>query len=263
MLGPACTRKLVGPMLLQSFLGTESSRQPADGGSREALFFVHIPKCAGSSFRQVLKHWFGRDALFLDTHDASELERAVKRIGRPPRAIAGHIPFGLHGGLKLRPCYVSLVRHPLDRLISIHGHAQRTPGHPLHVDAASMDVEAFYHFTLSNPGGRNRTVGIQCHFLSGARTFEEARSVIDRSYALVAPIERYDDFVEACAERFGRRPDIPPPRNVSPDGPIDPQVRAVLEHRIEVDHAEDLRLYRYVSDTFDARRGSLSFAQRV
>ncbi len=247
-------------MLLQSLIGADRSRPPADTGGREALFFVHIPKCAGSSFRHVLKRWFGRAALFLDTHDAGELARAVKRLGRPPRAIAGHIPFGLHAGLPVRPCYVGLVRHPLDRFVSIHGHARRTPGNPMHEAATQLDLEAFYDFTLDDPRARGRTVGIQCHFLSRARSFEEARSVIDRRYALLAPVERYEAFVQGCAERFGRDPGIPAPRNVSPEEALDPEAYARLRRRIEVDHIEDLRLYRYVSTTFDARRGSLSFA---
>jgi hypothetical protein len=247
-------------MLLDGLIGTDRFRRPADDGGHEVLFFVHIPKCAGSSFRQVLKHWFGRTALFLDTHEASELEQAVARLGRPPRAIAGHMPFGLHGGLKVRPCYVSLVRHPLDRLVSIYQHAQRTPSNPMHAAAARLDFEAFYHFALHDPRARGRTLGVQCYFLSRARTFEGAREVIDRSYALLAPTDRYESFVEACAERFGRQAVLPPPRNVSPDGPIEGEVRSLLERRVEADHAEDLRLYRYVSETFDARRGSLSFA---
>ncbi len=250
-------------MLLQSLMGTDRSRRSADAGGGEALFFVHIPKCAGSSFRQVLKRWFGRQVVFLDTHDAGELEQAVQRLGRPPRAIAGHMPFGLHAGLPLRPCYVSLLRHPLDRFVSVYGHARRSPDNPMHETARRLDVEAFYDFTLQDPRAHGRTVGIQCHFLSRTRTFEEARLVIDRSYALLAPVERYEEFVEGCADRFGCDPVIPPPRNVSHDKPLDLETRARLLERIEADHIDDLRLYRYVSRTFDARRASLSFAQHA
>ena len=247
-------------MLLQSLMGADRSHQPAEADGQETLFFVHIPKCAGSSFRQVLKRWFGRASVFLDTHDPGELERAVKRLGRPPRAIAGHIPFGLHAGVLKRPCYVSLVRHPLDRFVSGYGHARRTPDSPMHEAALRLDLEAFYDFTLQDPRAHGRTVAIQCHFLSRTRSFDEARQVIDRSYALLAPIERYESFVEACAERFGRDPTPPPPRNVSPEMSLGEEVRARLKGRIEADHIEDLRLYRYVSQTFEARRGSLSFA---
>jgi len=224
----------------------------------ETLFFVHIPKCAGSSFRLVLKRWFGSAALFLDTHDESELRRAVETSSIQPRAIAGHIPFGLHDALALRPCYVSLVRHPLDRFVSLYQHARRTPTHPMHAAARSLDLDAFYDFTLSQAPGS--TVGVQCYFLSRARSFEEARAVIDRRYGLLAPIERYGDFVAALADRFGREPPESPALNVGPEPEASDGARAALGARIAHDHGDDLRLYQYVWETFDARRGSLTFA---
>lgn len=224
---------------------------------------MHIPKCAGSSFRQALKHWFGPDALFLDTHDERALRAAVQRRRAPPLAIAGHIPFGLHEGLPLRACYVSLVRHPVDRFISLYGHARRTPAHSLYPAASRLDIEAFYDFTLSDQRATRSTVGVQCYFLSQARRFDDARQVIDRRFALLAPTERYADFVDGCAERFGReRPQIAP-RNVGRDLDGNEAARAALEPRILADHHEDLRLYDYVRETFDARRGSLSFALRA
>jgi hypothetical protein len=219
----------------------------------ETLFFVHIPKCAGSSFRQVLKRWFGAEALFLDTHDPEELARAVEGLGAPPRAIAGHMPFGLAQGLPLRPCYVTLVRHPLDRFVSVWRHARRTPADPLHAAARELDVEAFYDLTLEDPQARRRTVAVQCQFLAGARRFETARQVLERDYFLAAPVERYEDFVRACAARFNRPARIPPPRNVSAEAPAGEEVRARLLPRIAADHAEDLRLYEHVLQRFDAR----------
>ena len=259
-------------MLLQEILWTRKAsgdrgaraggeaRAWTDPSGPETLFFVHIPKCAGSSFRQVLKRWFGSAALFVDTHDERALRSAIDRRGAPPRAIAGHIPFGLHDGLPLRPCYVSLVRHPLDRFISLYKHARRTLAHPMHPAASRLDLEAFYDFSLRDARARGATVGVQCHFLARVRSFEEARAVIDRRYALLAPTERYADFVAACAERFGREPPDTPARNVGDGAEGIAAARAALQPRILADHGEDLRLYDYVRETFDARRGSLSFA---
>ena len=262
-------------MLLQDFIraGVTSAGRGENVGPEarawtnpsnpETLFFVHIPKCAGSSFRLVLKRWFGPGALFLDTHDERSLRLAVDRRDGPPRAIAGHIPFGLHDGLPLRPCYVSLVRHPLDRFISLYKHARRTLGHPMHPAASRLDLEAFYDFSLRDARARGATVAVQCHFLARARSFQEARAVIDRRYALLAPTERYADFVAACAERFGREAPDTPDRNNGGELDGAAAARAALEPRILVDHREDLRLYDYVRETFDARRGSLSFALRA
>jgi len=69
--------------------------------------------------------------------------------------------------------------------------------------------------------------------------------------------------VAACAERFGQTPPELPARNVGDRAPEFEAARAALEARVRVDHAEDLRLFDYVRETFDARRGSLSFALRV
>ena len=104
-------------------------------------------------------------------------------------------------------------------------------------------------------------MAVQCFFLSRSRSFEAARAVIDRRYALLAPTERYGEFVAAVAERFGRQPPVLEPRNVGDEGQGTLEAaRAILGDRIRADHAEDLRLFAYVCETFDARRGSLSFA---
>ena len=238
-------------------------RRPGLPDGPEALVFVHIPKCAGSSFRQVLKRWFGENALFIDTHDPEILEVAVERAASTPRSIAGHTPFGLHQNLQVSPCYVSLVRHPLDRFVSLYRHARRTPGHAMHVDAVRLDLEAFYDFTLSDPRAQGRMVAVQCYFLSRSRSFEETRAVIDQHYALVAPTERYGEFVAALAERFRRRPQELEPRNVGEDGLDIEAARAALEPRIRTDHAEDLKLFTYVSERFDGRRESFLSAPRT
>ncbi len=232
------------------------SNGTASAAGPETLFFVHVPKCAGSSFRQVLKRWFGHQAVFIDTHDPRALAAAVGELDDPPRAVAGHIPFGLHEGLGLTPCYAALVRDPLDRFVSFHQHARRTPDHPMHRPAAALDVEAFYDFTLRDPRAAGQTRGVQCYFLSRERTFAAARTAVDR-FALAAPTTRYDDFVRALAERLGRQAPELRPRNVG-DGRADSDAaRARLQPRIAADHAEDMALFTYVSDTFDARRARL------
>ena len=85
-------------LLLQELIGGRATPGPgrerpgprdrglAGAAGPEALFFVHIPKCAGSSFRLALKRWFGAQALFLDTHDPAEL--VADRDGHVPPALA-------------------------------------------------------------------------------------------------------------------------------------------------------------------------------
>ena len=209
----------------------------------ETLFFVHIPKCAGSSFRAVLKRWFGKGLLTSDTNDRELFRQRVAARADPPRAVAGHFAFGLHEGVASRPFYVSLVRDPVDRFVSVYKHARQTPGHVLNPAAAALDLEAFYEHTLVDPRARRRTVGVQCFFLARTPSFSAAWPIIARNYRLLAPAEAFDDFIREAADLFDK-PAIPSPtRNRRPSEDRVALAARALEPRIRRDHHEDQQLY--------------------
>ena len=228
------------------------ARQRAEAARRvgsATLLFVHIPKCAGTSFRRIIKAWYGQKALFSDA-TAPELARAVGDRAELPRAIAGHLPFGQHHTLPCRPFYVSLVRHPLDRFVSLYKHARAVPDHLFHGPASRLELEPFYDFCLQDRRARGQTMAVQCFYLSGSRAFEDARAVINARYELVAPVECYDRFVERCAEATGKPRLVQPPSNVGlPDAQVD-FARAALARRVEQDHRQDLLLHEYVRSRF-------------
>jgi hypothetical protein len=230
----------------------DEARAPQE--APEVLFFVHIPKCAGSSFRSVLKRWCGRDALFIDAGSPEALALGLEGRDRPPLAVAGHFRFGVHEALDCRPRYVSLVRDPADRFVSLYQHLVSVTDHSFHALATSMDLEAFYELCLRDPRLRGQTVGVQCHFLTRERTFEAARPLIDSAYELLAPVERYADFVAACGRLIGRAPPASvSARNVADRTPALEEAKQRLAPRIAHDHAEDLMLHRYVRERFEAQ----------
>ena len=214
------------------------------------LFFIHIPKCAGTSFRRVLKHWFGPDVLFVDASGPAQIARAVSERETLPRAIAGHFAFGAHHAIPCRPYYVALVRHPLDRFVSLYKHARGAPDHHFHEAATRLELEPFYDFCLGDARARRHTLGIQCFFLSGARVFTDARAVIGARFSLVAPVESYDTFVEVCSRAVEKPSPKLAPSNVAAADPLIDFARTALAHRIEQDHREDLLLHDYVRSRF-------------
>ncbi len=216
------------------------------------LFFVHIPKCAGTSFRRLLKRWYGRDVLFVDGGGSGELARAAAVRQAPPKAIAGHLAFGTHHAIPCRPYYVGLVRHPLDRFVSLYKHARTTPDHLFHAQASRMELEPFYDFCLEDRRARGQTVGIQCFFLSGAPTFDDAKAVIGARFSLVAPVERFDAFTDACARAAEKPAFREAPSNVSLPDPLADFAREALRRRVERDHFQDLLLHDYVRSRFPA-----------
>ena len=229
--------------------------QNATLGDDETLMFVHIPKCAGSSFRAVLKRWYGRDHVSIDSHDPEALKQRLAGRDAPPRAISGHFSFGMHEGAVSKPCYVSLVRDPVDRLVSLYKHARATPDHSLHAAAASLDLAGFYALTLDEPRARRWTVGVQCYFLARRRTFDAARPIIEASYRLLAPTEAFGQFIDAAARLAGQAADEAPVRNQRPSPPELAAAIAALAPRIRSDHGEDQQLYEWVRDGFAGKQG--------
>jgi hypothetical protein len=238
--------------------GAGLRREPSEGDrleprpASEPVFFVHIPKTAGSSFRSVLKRWYGVELMIFDSHDQEAFAREWQDRDGPTRAIAGHFSFGLHQAIlagACRPLYLSLVRDPVERFVSFYKHALQTPDHALH-GAAGSGLEDFLTHTLSEPRARRWTVAIQCSFLSGARSFEEARPIVDEAYSLIAPTERFAEFVARASRLLGKPAPAAPSRNVRAPTPELLGAAARLADRIRETHIEDQRLYEHVRRRF-------------
>lgn len=225
---------------------------PTPLGADETVFFVHVPKCAGSSFRNVLKRWFGPDQMVFDSHDAAAFWDELARRPAPPRAVAGHFAFGLHEGAGLKPCHLSLVRDPVDRLVSLYKHARQTPHHLFHPAAKALDFEAFYELTLTEPRARRATVGIQCFFLARTRSFDAAWPTVQAHYRLVGPTDSFDRFLARAARLVGQPAPPMPERNRRPTDAALAEAAARLGPRIRQDHGEDQQLYDHVRAAFAA-----------
>ncbi len=115
------------------------------------IVFVQIPKSAGSAMVAVMRqrwpislgmicsrgHRMYKATCPLDWFDSEEshMEQFIEAVNVRINDlvwIAGHFHYGIHTYLK-RPCrYITIIRDPVDRVISLEAHIRRTPGDVIH-----------------------------------------------------------------------------------------------------------------------------------
>lgn len=134
---------------------------------------MHIPKAAGTTLRAVIRNNY-------PPHTVWEVERTAEPLVPPQhmlrvRAIVGHIAFGAHRALGVPADSITVLRHPIDRLVSLYFYVRRRgPGHALARYAAGSLAEfaASDSFELHNDMTRQlsgRTGEPDAHALAAAK----------------------------------------------------------------------------------------------
>jgi hypothetical protein len=138
------------PLFRESDTATEAG--PSRPGQRHAadprtLIFIHIPKTGGTTLQAVLERECPAGTVFDFGGDSSRL--ATDRFRRLPkstragfRVVAGHVGFGVHRYLPQPFTYVTVLRHPVDRIMSHYFYVLRRSEHYLHeqVTAGRMSL---------------------------------------------------------------------------------------------------------------------------
>jgi hypothetical protein len=102
----------------------------------DTLVFMHLPKTGGTALRSALQAVYEPEsAAFI--YAAGDLEGAMTRAAFEAltdrdrerlRLVMGHFPFGIHVRIGHPSRYVTLVRDPVERVVSLYYHYRNLPG---------------------------------------------------------------------------------------------------------------------------------------
>jgi hypothetical protein len=187
------------------------------------LIFMHLPKTAGSSFRDALGPLYPSvERIYL--YHPEGLKGAIEPEGFPDvpverrarlRFVAGHMRYGLHEHVPRPSRYVTIVREPVDRVVSLYHHYRRVAALGGATPAAAEGrriLETNSSFEAWVFGQQRNEVDNEVVRRVSGRTapfgqcpddmLEEALARVDASFEQVLIYERLPDCMRLLAARL-------------------------------------------------------------
>lgn len=226
------------------------------------IIFLHIPKTAGSTVQGLLRRYYRRNTLYVIdgvTRTEDSLIALSDEKKRGVRMIAGHIPYGLHQHLPQPATYFTLLREPVDLVLSYYHYLKGAVTHPYHklVNAPDMTLNKFLHMRIDN-----NVANVQTRLLAGKvynEQYEEcteedlrlAKEHMNESFAVVGLTEAFDETLLLLQRAFGWHNLYYARVNVTRQRPLRTEIPPDTYEAICQHNQYDLELYRYAVEQFN------------
>lgn len=222
--------------------------------AQRKLIFLHIPKTAGTSLREVFTNNYPPAKVAL-CYGRDEIEGKLKQaLADEKEMIFGHIDFKQleRAGDFSEYHLLTFLRHPVARTISHYLHFLNNQGHG-HRELKEGGFEAF----LDSPYAQNW----QCQVLAGLKREEEALTqpglLYEKALAnfeklhWVGITERYAESLISL-KHFLKLAKLPQKeKNTTPSVPLKKELLKKFEKEILERNAEDLKLYQHAQARLD------------
>jgi hypothetical protein len=186
-----------------------------DGDSVDSptLLYLHLPKCGGTTLNRLIE-WeypphriYSIDPSFFRWSYYRLLRKSPRRLDKL-RVIKGHMPFGVHKLLRQASTYITVLREPVERVISEYYFALHHPLHPQHKRMQTLTLEQYACTTPHH--------NLQCKLLAGPppqrdflagdcteETLAIAKANLAAHFTFAGLTERFDETLALCKVLFG------------------------------------------------------------
>lgn len=235
------------------------------------VIFLHVPKTAGTTLGHIIERQYPRGTVHEIEPETQQAQiAAFKALPHAARAhirlLRGHIGYGLHEFLDGDATYITMLRHPVDRVLShyyyVRAEIERgtaAPGdHVTFDDVARMSLVDYVRHA-SSADIRNGQTRLIAGGMTGwdAERDEVDTSVLDvalrtleRDVRVIGLTERFDESVLLFKQALGWSTPFYVRANVTVGKPGRAQLAPEVVAAIEDANALDMRLYARAQELF-------------
>ena len=228
--------------------------------SKPRLLFLHIPKTAGVSLRTIIEAEYPPADVY-SRYDLRHEELVASLQEMPPdrasaiRVVLGHYLYGIHEYLPGESTYITVLRDPVDRMISHYHYVLCTPDHYLYEAVTTQKMSLLEYATT---GLSAELINGQARVLAGpgyqdcsdASVLEQAKDHLANQCAVVGLTREFAETVRRMQRVFGWSDCTVPRANVNTQRPPLEAVPEAIRQQIAETNRLDMELYQFAEDLF-------------
>ncbi|MEO1190827.1 MAG: sulfotransferase family 2 domain-containing protein [Pseudomonadota bacterium] len=223
-------------------------------GIKRKLLFSHVPKAGGSSIHVLFRHLMGANHVYrmrsrhLDSRPT--LEHLTDLEKQSYLVFHGHFAYGVHA-IFSEPCaYLSVVRDPIDRIVSLYRFTRESGREDRRERAMQMGFAEFFETEWKR---RNLPVA-QMRMVTKEVEIEKAKAVIDNHYLMICSTRQQKDMQDLLLAMLGGQDRKTVHANRSQGTPVDKDEIAAIRKKYGARLEADNWLVSYAEAAFDAVR---------
>lgn len=222
------------------------------------VIFMHLPKTAGSTLSRIIERQYPAASVLelYDSRTGVELRSLPEDRLNGLRVVRGHFCFGAHQFVSRLCVYMTVLREPVDRIISHYYFVRSDPTHDLFQAAREMSLAEYVRYcNLAEPN--NDQTRLLCGEYEGSvpsfcdpAMLEVARRHLHDHFAGVGLTEEFDRTLVLMKRLFGWRSPFYVSQNVGRQRPPREALSAETLRVIQEYNRLDAELYRYGQELF-------------
>lgn len=239
------------------------------------VIFLHVPKTAGTTLIRVMEQQYRPEDVYsvVEPRDFQDLAALSETRKAEFRLLVGHMDFGAHELLPGSSTYFTLLRHPIERVISHYYFMLQEPQYQYYdiITSSHMNLKKFIESEIDI-----MMDNVQTRMLSGKgaqlafgtcteEVLETAKKNLREHFTVVGLTERFDETLLLLKRAFGWQNSFYLKRNVTTSRLKRDELPAATLDTIINANQLDMELYRYATALFKEqvhRQGPL-FPARV
>lgn len=232
---------------------------------QKSLIFLHIPKAAGSTLHRIIARQYASDSIYsidgLRVHESiAEFKQLPEAKRSEIKVLKGHMRFGLHEYLPQPSTYITILRDPVERIISHYYYVLRSPEHYLYeqVTSRNMSLKDYICSGITKELNNSQTrllctkAALETYEQGSKEILESAKKNLQEEFAVVGLAERFDETLILLKRKFKWNLPFYIKANTTKDRPLKNDISQETLKIIEKYNELDVELFEFVNKKFQA-----------